>query len=1348
MTITNTRPNPYVGPRAFRTGEALYGRGRELHELLNLLIAERIVLLHSPSGAGKSSLVYAGLIPRLEEEGFQVLPVARVNQDLPASLGSDERFNRYAFSTVVSLDEALPEKKRLPLEELATISLPDYLERFKAQNLTTVGDTDDLPPMEAEVLIFDQFEEVLTVAPTDLEGKAAFFAQLGAALRDRKRWALFVMREDYIAALDTYLRLVPTRFRNTFRLDLLGVEAAMQAIQLPPKEAGVKFNNNAAQKLVDDLRQVQVQRPDGTMEIQPGPHVEPVQLQVVCFRLWQNLELDDKQISIEDVVSVGDVNQSLREYYDERVSGVADEAGESERTIRLWFEEKLITESGIRSQVLMEKERSSDLDNRAIRILENAHLVRAEKRRGATWFELAHDRLIEPVQTSNAAWFQAHLSLLQRQAALWQKENRAEHLLLREQALEEAESWAAEHPQELSQNDQDFLEACQQLRTREEEAREAAERERRLKLEAAEKVAEAERRRAEEQALAAKKLRTRFILAMLAFIAALFFAVAAYYSGQQAMFAKNFADRESTRAVGNAATAEANAAIAATNEFKAVAAEATANSEREIAEKARSTAVAAEKDALNQKATAEYNAEIAQQQANLARSRELSNLSLSFIQDQPNLALLLSIEAYRKSDTGQALDALLSTLQRNLNREIQRSNVQIETQPISIDAMAISPDGHQLAWAGVQGLIRVYDFKLQKQIWQDTIGIKINQLVFSPDGKILASADDTGEIIFWNPADGKKVRVIRPDIASIYAMDFSPDGTSLAYGGISQSNKVNLFALNLNNLAIKNFSVRPLKTDILSLAWSPDGRLLASAGRERVVRIWDVATEKELVTFEIYEGPMKSVVFSPNGQWLATGGNDEILPFDKNILLWDISLCDRPTDSANQGEQISPWDDPTCRLQLPVSFTGQEADVTSLAFSPDGLVLASGDISGNTRLWDVVYRKPIDLQIPRARGIISQLAFSQIEDNLVLAVGSLDRTISLNNLRNTDSLMTENTTTQSAIGGIAFRADSTFQVIGSDGAQTVLQTENEAGEVNQTGTFAPTSAVYALSKDTGSFAVLVEDNQEGRIEIWSEDDDSGPLLTIPSPAGDVITFSQAPNGQAISETLSTSVGTIRSLALSPDGATLAAGVCAVSEKFIDPRLQASRTQAAGTERDVCTRNEIHLWQTGSGNLITQIPTDHRNAILSLAFSADGRILASGGADWTIYLRDIQEGRPIGLPLTGQAGSVTALAFSPDGSLLASGSSRSLVALWNVASAQLIGDPIAGMSSIVTALAFSPDSKTLVSGSDEAEVAWWRLDAWLDLACKYSQRNLSQQEWEQFFKGEPYRQTCPEYPVGE
>jgi hypothetical protein len=81
MTPRNSRPNPYVGPRAFELNERLYGRDTETRKLANLLGAERMVLLHSPSGAGKTSLIQAALIPRMRERKFYVRHVARVNRE-------------------------------------------------------------------------------------------------------------------------------------------------------------------------------------------------------------------------------------------------------------------------------------------------------------------------------------------------------------------------------------------------------------------------------------------------------------------------------------------------------------------------------------------------------------------------------------------------------------------------------------------------------------------------------------------------------------------------------------------------------------------------------------------------------------------------------------------------------------------------------------------------------------------------------------------------------------------------------------------------------------------------------------------------------------------------------------------------------------------------------------------------------------------------------------------------------------------------------------------------------------------------------------------------------------------
>jgi hypothetical protein len=466
------RSNPYVGPRAFQRGEVLYGRDREVMELLDLLIAERIVLVYSVSGAGKTSLIQAALLPQLEREGFEILPPMRVSLDPceaadrstgPATIqATDPTTNRYILSLLLSLDEALPEDQQSSVAELSALTLDEYLECCYSGS--------DGP--EGIVLIFDQFEEILTVDPTDREAKAEFFAQVGAALRDRKRWALFAMREEFLAGLDPYLRPVPTRLSTTYRLELLGTKASKKAMLEPARAAGVEFTAAAADKLVDDLRTVRVQQPDGSTIVSLGDHVEPVQLQVVCRRLWDRLPADATQIVEADVESVGDVDTALRGYYADRVAAIGAESGVPERAIRDWCDQHLITEQGIRGQVLQGRDESQGLDNRAIWPMVNAHLVRAEKRRGATWFELAHDRLIEPVRADNADWREAHLHPLQRQAALWEEAGHPGGLLLRGETLVEAESWAEAHRGELTSVDREFLEACQ-------EARALAERERR-----------------------------------------------------------------------------------------------------------------------------------------------------------------------------------------------------------------------------------------------------------------------------------------------------------------------------------------------------------------------------------------------------------------------------------------------------------------------------------------------------------------------------------------------------------------------------------------------------------------------------------------------------------------------------------------------------------------------------------------------------------------------------------------------------------------------------------------------------------------------------------------------------
>ncbi len=404
------RKNPFTGPKPLERGSTLYGRDTELNDLLDMLFAERILVLHSPSGAGKSSLLNAGLIPELiseeeggfaEDGGFDVLPVLRVNRLLPPEPGEERRegFNRFSTSAALCLEEQLPAEERLPLAELDGMTLAAYLDRRREAR----GEK------RPELLIFDQFEEALTLDRSDTGAKVAFFKQLGQSLRARHRYVIIAIREDYLAALAPYKLKLPTGLRNAFRLDLLGHEGAMEAVKGPAQEAGVPFAEEAARQLVDDLRRVTEMDEEGETRETLGLHVEPVQLQVVCHELFRDLPGETKSIELSLLKEVGDVDQALAGYYTAEVEAAAAAAAIKERHVRDWVEGRLISEAGIRVQVLRADEKSQGLPHAAIESLVDAHLVRAESHRGAIWYELTHDRLVGPVKENNETWRQANL---------------------------------------------------------------------------------------------------------------------------------------------------------------------------------------------------------------------------------------------------------------------------------------------------------------------------------------------------------------------------------------------------------------------------------------------------------------------------------------------------------------------------------------------------------------------------------------------------------------------------------------------------------------------------------------------------------------------------------------------------------------------------------------------------------------------------------------------------------------------------------------------------------------------------------------------------------------------------
>jgi hypothetical protein len=426
--------HPYVGPVALGENDQIYGRDWERAELRDLLLARGVVLMHSPSGAGKTSLVHAGVIPLLRARKIEILPSTRPGLPLGRVLPRQSQ-NRYSASMLAQLDD------RLTANELATLTLEEYFHRQQES--------------PRRLLIVDQFEEILTLDPTDFTAKSDFFRDLGRAMRALDGLVLFCIREDYVGALEPYLNHLPTRLATRFRLDLLDKRAAMEAIQRPALEAGVRIENSAARHIWNSLCQVLVRRPDGVVESTAGPHLEAVQLQVVCKQVWDAPRKHPLRITKADVERLGRIDDALGRFYAESIEHAARAGGASERHLRQWFGDRLITH-GLRGQVMEGSEAIEGVPEQAIQHLVNAHVLREELRRGIRWFEVAHDRLIEPIVRNNRRWSDEHMTTLARLTERWYQSHQSADLLL---TLDELARFKPESPRE-----QEFMRASEQAR--------------------------------------------------------------------------------------------------------------------------------------------------------------------------------------------------------------------------------------------------------------------------------------------------------------------------------------------------------------------------------------------------------------------------------------------------------------------------------------------------------------------------------------------------------------------------------------------------------------------------------------------------------------------------------------------------------------------------------------------------------------------------------------------------------------------------------------------------------------------------------------------------------------------
>lgn len=1337
-TASTTSASPYVGPRPFRLGERnFFGREREILDLRDLLVARRVVLLYSPSGAGKTSLIQAGLIPSLQAEGYRCLPVIRVGHELEAVTPAEGEPapNRYRLSLLASLEEALPVGQRLLPSDLAGFSMADYLAAF-LEKTTNKQIDDEL----GQLLILDQFEEILTQDPTDIAAKDEFFQELGAVLRNSPFLALFAMREDYVASLDPYLRSLPERLNVRFRIDLLGEKAALAAIQGPTRQLDppVEFADDAAQELVNDLRQTRLQLPDGSIREAPGPQVEPVQLQVVCQRLWQNrrdptrIGMDDlRQLRSADEQMLADlsdtavnrpltnVDLALGGYYAERLAEIATAQATPERTIRNWFENTLITPQGLRGMVMEQPGQSSGLDNRLIKALGNAYLVRSEKRRGLNWYELAHDRLIDPVRQNNAWWFKNRLALLQRQADLWEREGRPDHLLLRGPTLAEQETWIADHRPELNDLDRAFLIDSQKVR--DDEQRE---------LLAAQERARVAAEKAELQRRANQRLRIFMIVVAVLSVAAILAGVAAYTFSNTAARNLRLANQANAAAVAEqtkAADAVATAAYAvgtaqsaqqqsllqqSTSDARAtqvvdqqwltyarstevarsnqVAATANEQASRNLqnALQAQSTAQAAQAAALEMQARAEQSAG----QARQAFSSQLAIAALSALEDKSDLAPLLAVEAYCSADTGDARRALLTLLQADMQNQIALLPPAIDARS-PVHAVAYSPTGRWIAWGVDEGPVTWRDVETG-ETYQDPPDLRLGSvrtLSFSPDERWLVSGGFDSYIVLRDLQTGETRKTAKfPRL--VHSLDIDPTNRLAA----SLSDEVRLWPLAElwaaaesppENIVIEGIG------DIFNLAWDPAGRRLATAGKDASVRVTDLESGAVVFMEKKHTKPVRAVAWSPDGARLASVGDDGL------VVIWD------PQTGKVIGEPM---------------VEKNRRPLYDVSFNSDGRLLATGGVNDELVVWDIATRQPVARLEDEFINNISGLAFSPLK------AGGKDRLLagSISGQVGLFSVAVEQTLTDALPDVpegylIALWADTKGGYLGLSQASSGTQAYETATGAESwqpvSPLFEPVTAA-AFTTDGATLAIapqpqpgqthaslLATDgwSETGRLEFPLAGEQSSPLF---------------------------------GLAFDLFANTLAASQCVLE-------------RVGGT---VCTPNQNHLIFQRTGNNGGEIQNVNvgENTPRSLAFDPLGRYLATGGEAPGVQIWQLSSG---GQSLTGDQPAreivserpATALAFSPDGRILAVALDDWTIELWEVDRWQRLGFPQSGSNALITSLAFDPAGAWLIAATQDGAVQRWLVDPyiWAQKTCALATRPMTDKEWGLYFGSAPFNPAC-------
>ncbi|MGB7445270.1 MAG: CHAT domain-containing protein [Coleofasciculaceae cyanobacterium] len=1092
---------PYRGLSAFQEADAPFFFGREafVQRLVEALPHQPLISVIGPSGSGKSSIVFAGLIPRLRQSNSWLIVSFRPG-DCP--------FLRLAEQFVPLLEPQLSEtEQQIKINQLAT--------EFRQQDRRLVeiveGILEEHPQVEKLLLVADQFEELYTLC-SDQDERQRFLDRLLAIVNQASRFSLVLtLRADFLEYALAYrpwadaLRRFPPELLGSMNRRELEV-----AVEMPATQLGVEIESGLAERILNDVSEepghlpllefaltllweqsildlrVPIEKQDGTKPHQPTKKSKignPKSKIILTHAAYE---------------AIGGVKQALVSYA-ERVYRTL-EPQEQQQVQQIFLQLVHPGEGTADTRRLATRTEVGQNHWNLVARLADTRLVvsRQDQVTGEETVEVIHETLIQQWQRlrqwlDNDRRFRTWQERLRTLLRQWETNNCDQEVLLRGTPLLEAQDWYTQRQNQLSPTEQNFIQASLTLRSQEQSAR--------------------------------KGMQRKVTLAIIGtLMGGVILAGTATWNFHNARMI--------------AQSADASELLTSHQELEALLEALKAGRQLQKSEELQQV-IAVKPDTRMRVIAALQQAVYRVREYNRLEGNNQSVISVSFSPDDQLLATTVddnTIKLWRadgkllKTITGHkdrvrsvrfSPDGkLLASASYDHTLKLWRTDGSLlqtfRGHRDKVSSVSFSPDGQTLASASADGTVKLWqlDGKLLNTLKGHRLWVK--GVSFSRDGQTLASAGADQKIKLWH-RDGRLLKTLEGHKGEIYSVNFSPVGQTL----ISASADGTVKIWQLDGTLLKTLTEH--EASVWDASFRPDGQIFASASADGTIKLWQ-HDGTLLTSLKGHKGEIYTVSFSSDGQTLASASADT------TVKLWHPDGGKLPTLEGHRdwvwGVSFSPdgqilasaSSDDTVKLwqrdgTLIKTLVGHQGKVLDISFSRDGQILASAGDNGVIKLWQSDGKKLQTLKGHSRK--VWKVSFSQ--DGRTLASASDDGTVKL--WSRDGNLLETLVTDGGKVWSVSFSPDG--KVLASAHHDHTVKLWRRDGVLLRT-LRGHTLWVWDVSFSPDG-QILASAGADGTVKIWQRD---GTLLkTLKGHTDYVSSVSFSPDGQILAS--SSADGTVK-----------------------------------------------------------------------------------------------------------------------------------------------------------------------------------------------------------------------------